>query len=588
MKALSGKGMDVGNPNKRMSKDMAPPPPPVSSGLARNGHVQATGGAGNYGPARTTTTRPRTSSQTSVPESGQRSRSSSVKESKPPSNTPTTPAFAHESHNQSTSTPRHVPPAVAPKPKLPTPPDHHQPPSAVRQSNTGSSSTSTSANAGDTTPSSAVHSRTPLSAKPPLPPIPSSSSSTQQPQLTGPRSGVPKSSGGGLDDFERTFPSLDDFGKRFDPEPERANGNGNGNGRTGIEEKDEEDDNPSYAFPDVPSFPDLPSAPTSRPGRLPSPPAGSPPARFEGLRPVGGTTAGHDSPPNPDVDRDTKRPSSQPNLTQLDGRIGTSSAELENLDTPAPPPGTRPVISPLLTPTVLSPQSTTSPPNGHTPPSQPLSFPTPRPAPAQRQPQPVPKHSQETRSTTKPKFPFSNSINPETLRSYFLNPEIEMVLLDVRPEDENKRGYVGAEYESRGAKVRTVWMDPTVLLRNDITSTKLEDSLSLSPESQRKAFEDRHKFDLVVVYDSRSDSWPRKGAAPSPLSRLWDAIYEHEFSKKLERTPVLLEGGYAAWREFIKMRVAKNVAANASANGHGHGNGPRTSSKQINGNASPM
>lgn len=67
----------------------------------------------------------------------------------------------------------------------------------------------------------------------------------------------------------------------------------------------------------------------------------------------------------------------------------------------------------------------------------------------------------------KPKFPFSNSINAETLRSYFLNPEVEMVLLDVRPEEENQKGYVGAEYESRGAKVRTVWMDPTVLLRNE-------------------------------------------------------------------------------------------------------------------------
>lgn len=88
----------------------------------------------------------------------------------------------------------------------------------------------------------------------------------------------------------------------------------------------------------------------------------------------------------------------------------------------------------------------------------------------------------------------------------------------------------------------------------------------------------------MVVYDSRSDSWPRKGAAPSPLSRLWDAIYEHEFNKKLERTPVLLEGGYSAWREFIKMRVARNVAANANASAaNGHGQASRSSSKQMNG-----
>ena len=94
-----------------------------------------------------------------------------------------------------------------------------------------------------------------------------------------------------------------------------------------------------------------------------------------------------------------------------------------------------------------------------------------------------------------------------------------------------------------------------------MNSVKLEDSLSLSPEPQRRAFADRHKMDLVVVYDSQSTSWPRKGSQPTPLSRLWDIIFEHEFTKRLERNPVMLEGGYHAWREFIKMRVAMNGSA---------------------------
>lgn len=113
-----------------------------------------------------------------------------------------------------------------------------------------------------------------------------------------------------------------------------------------------------------------------------------------------------------------------------------------------------------------------------------------------------------------------------------------------------------------------------VKLMISITSAKLEDSLSLSPEPQRRAFADRHKFDLVVVYDGKSSSWPRKGSQPTPLSRLWDIIYEHEFSKRLERNPVLLEGGFAAWRDFIRMRVAKHQA---------DGNLPRPKPKQSNG-----
>jgi ubiquitin carboxyl-terminal hydrolase 8 len=112
------------------------------------------------------------------------------------------------------------------------------------------------------------------------------------------------------------------------------------------------------------------------------------------------------------------------------------------------------------------------------------------------------------------------------------------------------------------------------VLTRSMTSAKLEDSLSLSTEKQRQAFAERHKVDLVVVYDSRSSSWPQSSQA-TPLSRLWNTIYEHEFSKRLERTPVLLEGGFAAWREFIKMRVAKHTA-----NGHL----PRSSSKQVQAN----
>lgn len=98
-----------------------------------------------------------------------------------------------------------------------------------------------------------------------------------------------------------------------------------------------------------------------------------------------------------------------------------------------------------------------------------------------------------------------------------------------------------------------------------MTSAKLEDSLSLSPDVPRRAFENRHKPDLVVVYDSHSLSFPRKGSPPTPISRLWDLIYELEFPKRLQRTPVMLTGGYDAWLQFIKMRVARH------ANGHSNG-----------------
>jgi ubiquitin carboxyl-terminal hydrolase 8 len=100
-----------------------------------------------------------------------------------------------------------------------------------------------------------------------------------------------------------------------------------------------------------------------------------------------------------------------------------------------------------------------------------------------------------------------------------------------------------------------------------MNSTRLENSLSLLPESQQRMFADRTEFDLVVAYDSSSSQWPRSSSgAPSPLGRLWDIIFEHEFGKKLQRNPVLLTGGYEAWVKYQAYRQSRY--AGAQANGH--------------------
>jgi ubiquitin carboxyl-terminal hydrolase 8 len=464
MKALSGKGMDVGGSDRRMSKDQGDRPP-VSAGLSRAG-IPTMGQSGNNGPVRTQRSRAgsqvsqhgdvgqsQSQSQKQSPIEGGRSRSSSIKESKPPTvNTNSRPLPSHEEHPHASSS--RPPPAIAPKPKLPIPPSQHTTPTQIEPSHTGSSTASTRVNINGHRPESGFITTSPIvpthsghtpappsakSSKPPLPPIPQSHTGTKK---AGPGPG-PETNG--LDDFERTFPSLDDFGKQF-PEPIPANkSSGTTNG----------EDESKYAFPEVPSssFPDLPSVPSSRPG-LPSPP-GSPPTGFTGLKPPNGHGQGHDSPPNPDVDRETKRPTSQPNLSKLDGRVDPSIG-LASPDHPAPT--LQDFRTPQLPTPAMSPPSTS--PNGSSP-QPPLAFPTPQPTPGRR---PIPIPQQEA---VKPKFPFSNSVNCETLRSYFLNPDVEMILLDVRSEEEHRKGVVGAEYEPKGAKLRVIWMDPTVLMRNE-------------------------------------------------------------------------------------------------------------------------
>ncbi|ORX41170.1 hypothetical protein BD324DRAFT_613498 [Kockovaella imperatae] len=377
-----------------------------------------------------------------------------------------------------------------------------------------------------------------------------------------------------VNDFEKAFPSLSDFGKQFElsdePPPimgtifedsEAPHGRSNRSGsipgpkpggprepRKGSFRKDTDEE---ISFPSVPNFPDIPSAPTHKPNDLPPPPSdandlkkphGDPPKAFH--------------PPSPDLGSELKRSASTPN-------VATLMDDDEKMFPVAPTEVSKPVPPPM--PEALRKHRA----NGSGSSAQPTSIPGGNPKPESSRP--LPTHFE------KPRFPLTNSIEPDTIRTYLLNPAVDVLFLDVRPEEEYKISHVGEEYEERGAKVTVVWMDPTVLCRDGMTSAKLEDALSLSPEVQRKAFEKRNKYDVVVVYDSKSKSWPRKetGSTIPPLARLWEIIYEQEFSKKLERTPVLLSGGYATWVEFIKGRAAKHAAdyarmtAMAQANGHG-------------------
>jgi ubiquitin carboxyl-terminal hydrolase 8 len=66
----------------------------------------------------------------------------------------------------------------------------------------------------------------------------------------------------------------------------------------------------------------------------------------------------------------------------------------------------------------------------------------------------------------KPDFPLTTSITPDTLRSYFLNLSVDVLILDVRPETEFWRGYVGHQYVERDCKINVVWIDPTILMRD--------------------------------------------------------------------------------------------------------------------------
>ena len=244
-----------------------------------------------------------------------------------------------------------------------------------------------------------------------------------------------------LQDFEKAFPSLSEFGKQFevDGPPNRA---------YPFEREDQPStppaglpnggaaDLPDSSSPKMPVFPDVPSAPTTRPG-LPSPPS-----RPDGFNPSESDGLG---PPSPDLQNSLKRPASTANVSTLP-QTPDLLTDSPRSDFPSEPPAPSAILRPSE-PKVRSPV-----PDPSSSPS--LSFPVAKPTP--RDP---------SKEFTKPKFPLTNAIEPELLRSYFLNPAVDVLLLDARSEEEFRRNHVGEEYEARGAKVKVVWMDPTVLMR---------------------------------------------------------------------------------------------------------------------------
>lgn len=121
-------------------------------------------------------------------------------------------------------------------------------------------------------------------------------------------------------------------------------------------------------------------------------------------------------------------------------------------------------------------------------------------------------------------------------------------MLDVRPRPEFEKEHIACDAE--------VCLDPTILMRTGITASGIESALVISPGNEEKLFQNRDKFDMVVICDGSSTSF-----SPPHLAALNKAIYELEFYKRLSRPPILLVGGLAAWKKELGVTglVGKDV-----------------------------
>ncbi|RHZ69017.1 hypothetical protein Glove_291g40 [Diversispora epigaea] len=149
----------------------------------------------------------------------------------------------------------------------------------------------------------------------------------------------------------------------------------------------------------------------------------------------------------------------------------------------------------------------------------------------------------------------NNMIQASELHKYLNMKEDspKILVLDVRLRTEFEKGHIKTK--------NIVCLEP-ILLTNGISSIDIESKLIISPEHEKELFNDRHKFDLVVYhnqdssYVSESKSVVNKSIIPQSsltynsndtMQYLYKAIFDTEFTKRLKRNPVLLNGGFNAW-----------------------------------------
>lgn len=97
--------------------------------------------------------------------------------------------------------------------------------------------------------------------------------------------------------------------------------------------------------------------------------------------------------------------------------------------------------------------------------------------------------------------------------------------------------------------------------RRSVTAASLEDSLVVAPREEWVLFQNRDKFDLVVLYDASSKTYDATG----PLSAFVQSVFSDAYRKFLRHTPVLLEGGFQAWKQMFPDEVVRGVPGGTRA-----------------------
>ncbi|KJZ71151.1 hypothetical protein HIM_09450 [Hirsutella minnesotensis 3608] len=129
-----------------------------------------------------------------------------------------------------------------------------------------------------------------------------------------------------------------------------------------------------------------------------------------------------------------------------------------------------------------------------------------------------------------------------------------ILLIDVRSREEFDDGHIMSS--------SIICIEPSILLRDNITSDEISESMVLSPNPEQSLFDKRDTYDLVVFYDQSSESVPQipRNSDELVVVSLHRALVHLSYGHDLRRPPRLLNGGLNAWIDFLGPQSLQSTA----------------------------
>ncbi|KAM5346791.1 hypothetical protein ACJ41O_009796 [Fusarium nematophilum] len=168
-------------------------------------------------------------------------------------------------------------------------------------------------------------------------------------------------------------------------------------------------------------------------------------------------------------------------------------------------------------------------------------------AEASRPPSSTPRsmYSRTTSSASIPGTPTKgDSITPEGLYQA-MKAKGTILIIDVRVRDDFNEGHIMSS--------STICVEPSILLRENLSSEQISESLVLSPNQEQSLFDQRDEYDLVVFYDQDSESIPKhpRNSDDLVIVSLHRALVHFNYMKELRHPPKILKGGIDAWVDLM-------------------------------------